>query len=91
MSRGRERAGILLRKARDDAYMLVQGSRDEAVPDWILGFHAQQSVEKALKAVLTDQSVESPRTHDLTELMDLVADSGAELPQDHDMLDELTP
>ena len=91
MSRAHERACVLLQKARDDAYMLAQGSRDRAVSDWILGFHAQQSVEKAFKAVLTDRNVEFPRTHDLTALMDLVADSGAELPSDNDRLDELTP
>ncbi len=33
-----------------------------------LGFHAQQAVEKALKAVCTKQSMEVRRTHDLAAL-----------------------
>ena len=33
-----------------------------------LGFHAQQAVEKALKAVCTRQNMEVRRTHDLAAL-----------------------
>lgn len=35
-------------------------------------FHAQQTVEKCLKAVLALHDVEYPRRHDLAELMNLV-------------------
>jgi HEPN domain-containing protein len=34
---------------------------------------AQQSVEKALKALLTHHQVEFPKTHDLGDLLDLIA------------------
>ncbi len=37
-------------------------------------FHAQQAVEKALKAVLIAQSVLFPRTHNIGTLLDLLAE-----------------
>lgn len=37
-------------------------------------FHAQQAVEKALKAVLTIKHIDFRRTHDLEELANLLAD-----------------
>lgn len=43
-------------------------------------FHAQQAIEKALKAVLTLHRCDYPRTHDLAELASLVADRGVALP-----------
>ncbi len=36
------------------------------ISDAIVGFHAQQSVEKALKAVLASHEIEFPFTHDQT-------------------------
>ncbi len=38
-----------------------------------IGFHAQQAAEKLLKAVLVLHQIEFPKTHDLAELLDLVA------------------
>lgn len=35
-------------------------------------FHAQQAVEKAMKALLVDLGVDFPRTHDLKFLLDLI-------------------
>jgi HEPN domain-containing protein len=35
-------------------------------------FHAQQAVEKAMKAILVDFGVDFPRTHDLKFLLDLI-------------------
>ncbi|MGH8523004.1 MAG: HEPN domain-containing protein [Gammaproteobacteria bacterium] len=43
-------------------------------------FHAQQVVEKALKAVLTIKRIDFRRTHDLEELANLLADIGIALP-----------
>lgn len=42
-------------------------------PDEIIGFHAQQAVEKAAKAILVSASVTPPRTHDLVFLHQLAA------------------
>jgi len=38
-----------------------------------VGFHCQQAVEKYLKALLTFNQIEFPKTHDLGALLDLVA------------------
>ncbi len=43
-------------------------------------FHAQQAVEKALKAVLTIKHIDFRRTHDLEELANLLADIGIASP-----------
>ncbi len=40
-------------------------------------FHAQQAVEKALKAVLTIKHIDFRRTHDLEELANLIAEGTA--------------
>lgn len=54
-------------------------------------FHAQQSVEKALKAVLTAHGATFPRTHNLEELGLLVTESGIGLPAPARDLRRLTP
>jgi HEPN domain-containing protein len=38
-----------------------------------VGFHAQQAAEKLLKALLVRHQIEFPKTHNLGELLDLVA------------------
>ena len=38
-----------------------------------VGFHSQQAAEKFLKALLVRHQIEFPKTHDLDELLDLVA------------------
>jgi HEPN domain-containing protein len=42
----------------------------------VLGFHAQQAAEKALKALLTHNQVEFPRTHVIATLINLCERSG---------------
>ena len=64
-------ARVLLAKARQDLEALELLARS-TVADEIVGFHAQQAVEKALKAWLTLVGVEYPRTHDLEELLELL-------------------
>jgi HEPN domain-containing protein len=63
----------------------------EQVSDAIVGFHAQQAVEKALKSMLALRAVEFPFTHDLRGLAELCADSGFPLPEALERIDELTP
>ena len=41
----------LLGKARDDDYVVRSMSADIAAPGWVIVFHAQQAVEKAIKSV----------------------------------------
>lgn len=48
----------------------------------LLLFHAQQAVEKSLKAILTYNEIEFPYTHNLQRLVELVPDS----PDQHELL-----
>lgn len=59
--------------------------------DAALGFHAQQAIEKCLKSVLIRHGIEFRKTHDLVELLDLIADRGRPPPPHADSLDELNP
>jgi hypothetical protein len=58
----------------------------DGIADVIVGFHAQQSVEKALKAVLASRCIEFPFTHDLDG-----QSNGLDVPSDLDGVDSLTP
>ena len=53
----------------------------------ILAFHAQQCVEKCLKAVAEERAGTVPRVHDLRRLWQIVADQFSE-PLDIDLLRE---
>jgi len=44
-----------------------------------VGFHAQQAAEKYLKTFLVEHQIEFPKTHDLGELLELVATQDAGL------------
>jgi HEPN domain-containing protein len=54
-------------------------------------FHAQQSVEKSLKAILFAIGAEFRRTHDLYELADRIEQAGVALPYNADELGLLNP
>jgi HEPN domain-containing protein len=54
-------------------------------------FHAQQAVEKALKAVLLARKVEFPLTHDLEELLSIFAVAGLVVPAELQEAGALTP
>jgi HEPN domain-containing protein len=56
-----------------------------------IGFHAQQAVEKALKAVCTLKSIEVRRTHDLAALSQALIDNGVALPISVDEFRTLNP
>ncbi len=60
------------------------------VADAVIGFHAQQSIEKWLKAVLASRALEFERTHDLNRLAELVEAAGETLPIDRDDVSALT-
>ena len=66
---GSDEAQHLLAAARKDWYALHGMADGEVFADEIFGFHAQQAVEKALKAWLSLLGVEYPKTHDLTLLL----------------------
>ncbi len=58
-----------LRRARSDL-ALVRGRLKKNVLAEDLCFHAQQAVEKSLKAVLISKGIDFPRTHNLRILID---------------------
>ena len=55
-------------------FNLLSGEKDS--DDQAVGFHAQQSIEKCLKAVLSASQLTFRKTHDLVELLDLLRDNG---------------
>ncbi|MBM3146450.1 MAG: HEPN domain-containing protein [Actinobacteria bacterium] len=57
--------------ARGDL-VLAQRSADCDVPLLLLCFHAQQAVEKSVKAVLLSREIEHPWTHNLSILFELL-------------------
>jgi HEPN domain-containing protein len=77
---GRDLARRLLRRADDDA-TLVRHVVDEAgIADAIVGFHAQQAVEKSIKAVLASREIEYGKTHQLHYLIRLLEEHGIDAP-----------
>jgi HEPN domain-containing protein len=65
MATGRDLAEHLLRRAADDEAAARAMLPIESVTDSIVGFHAQQGVEKSLQAVLAMRDVEFPFIHDI--------------------------
>ena len=58
----------------------LEGMRDAATfADEIFGFHAQQAVEKTLKAWIATQGLEYPLTHNLARLLAILEDEGAQV------------
>ncbi len=84
-------ADLLLQSASQDLAACRVLAAGEGIGDAVIGFHAQQAVEKSLKAVLSAHQIEFRRTHDLVALLDLVDDNKLTLPPGADWLDELNP
>lgn len=78
-------------KAAGDAAALRELADKEHVPDSAVGFFAQQTVEKALKAVLAHRGIRFERTHDLARLAQQIVATGIDLPVEVERLAELTP
>jgi len=72
----REDAERLLRLAETDLKAVRNMLDPERFEDPVFGFHAQQAVEKALKAWLSLRGVAYARTHDLRLLMNLLQTQG---------------
>jgi len=71
-SASREHATSLLQRARGDSHVAATLAVDEGSPAWSVGFHAQQAVEKAIKAVLASREIHYPFTHDILLLVELL-------------------
>jgi len=71
--RGLEVVGGWVEKAENDLKIatLALGAGEECPADTV-AFHAQQCMEKYLKAYIVSQGMDFPRTHDLEELIAVV-------------------
>ena len=91
MNSPHEHGLALLARARDDLYVVRRLRDDADAPAWVIGFHAQQGVEKALKAVLSRFGVAYPRTHNLVMLAELLRRVSQPLPPDAECFGPLVP
>ena len=91
MKSNRDNAEMLLRIAREDqeTFLLIAQERSKLRRQTF--FHAQQAVEKALKAVLVIHGVSVRKTHDLEELYGALETVGLACPLALDELVKLTP
>ncbi len=78
-------AQVLLIKASEDETAL----RATGIPDAVLGFHAQQAVEKLMKALISAHSASFELTHNLMRLAAALQDLGECLPPTPIALSEL--
>jgi HEPN domain-containing protein len=69
-------ADDLLTLANRDAAAMLALAALPHIDFAIVGFHAQQAVEKALKAVMVAHGILFPKTHNLKELHDLLLEHG---------------
>lgn len=86
-----EYSKLLIAKALDDYAVLKILIEKQEVADEIIGFHAQQVVEKVLKAILSFKSIEYRKTHDIAELIDIINDNGIDVPESIEETIDLTP
>jgi len=87
----RDLAARFARKAESDEIALDRLANDPDVPDDLIGFHAQQALEKLLKAALAQLGVAPPRIHDLGKLLSLLEDVDQTPPVSVDEVRALVP
>jgi HEPN domain-containing protein len=87
---GAQVAAVLARKATEDTVALRLLAGNSEIADGVIGFHAQQAVEKWLKAVMANRGLKEERIHDIGRLLQLLENDGTKLPPDSDLLDEFT-
>ncbi|MCX6911469.1 MAG: HEPN domain-containing protein [Verrucomicrobia bacterium] len=66
--------------ADGDLHYARLGQKDADALESLIVFHAQQAIEKALKAVLVGDEVDFPKTHDLEQLVEIIEDAGIAWP-----------
>lgn len=86
----REDAERMLTLAKVDLKAIRNMPDPEAFEDSVFGFHAQQAVEKTLKAWLTLRGIPYPKTHDLRLLLNLLESKAQEDCQRFESLVDLT-
>ncbi len=91
MSGSREHSRTLLERSKGDGHVAATLAADAGAPPWSVGFHAQQAIEKAIKAVLAHHATDYPFTHDILLLIEVLRTKGIETPPDAEELAILTP
>ncbi len=86
-----EMVRVLLHKAAQDEAVLKTLVVDSKFDDETVGFHAQQAVEKLLKAWLVHLGVDYPKVHRLETLLDVLEANGKALPGELSGVNRLTP
>ncbi|NGZ06946.1 MAG: HEPN domain-containing protein [Magnetococcales bacterium] len=82
-----ETVRCMLAAAGRDLQAIANMCDAELFPAEIFGLHAQQSVEKALKAWLACRDLEVPRTHNLRLLLVLLIQAGEEMTEEWNFVD----
>ena len=82
---------VKMLKAAQKDFKALKNMTDETLFEVeIFGFHAQQTVEKLLKAWLSKIGVKYERIHDLQVLFELLKDNGQDIPSEIEELENLT-
>ena len=79
-----------IERADEDYLLALSAIRRKAPLTYGATFHAQQCIEKFLKALLISQQIAFPRTHDLAALGYLCQRAGIILPISDDALELIT-
>lgn len=80
----------LARKATSDAIAAREFAGNTDITDEIIGFHAQQAIEKWLKAIIAARGESFEHTHDLRRLVHVAAHDLGNAPFDVDAVVALT-
>lgn len=78
-----------LRHAKSDLAVASQSRTPDVLLE-TLCFHAQQAVEKSIKAVLLYNGIKFPYTHDIARLITILVDAGIPWPKALDEASRLT-
>ena len=78
-----------IEKAEGD-YLVISKLKPELEPAWAVCFHAQQCVEKYLKAILQDNNYEFEKIHELIPLLEDCKDFIPELQNHEEKISKLS-
>jgi HEPN domain-containing protein len=84
-------ARVLLARAKDDETLVRKVYSDPDIADAIVGFHAQQAIEKLIKAVLAARGVAFIKSHALSYLIGVVEGNDIQAPEELAEADVLSP
>ena len=91
MNIANEEAAMLYRIASQDRRAFLNLNADAGMDLRIVCFHAQQAVEKLLKAVLVRRGIVFSRTHNLAHLAEMLKQADVSIPLPIEALSRLNP